>query len=88
MLKIADFGLSKSLKLTRPKRHRGSVDNTPDVSQAAGAAYSATSMGGGGSGTPHAGTDSKISQSYKLTGGVGGRGPSGVGRGGGGWVGR
>lgn len=68
VLKIADFGLSKSLKLNKPKRHRGSLDYTPDNSVGNG-------RPGSVAGTPkhgslHSEVD-KATQSYKLTGETG-----------------
>ncbi|EFJ50688.1 hypothetical protein VOLCADRAFT_88470 [Volvox carteri f. nagariensis] len=75
VLKIADFGLSKSLKLTKPKRHRGSLDTTPDNSVLNGRNNPSSNNGGGGGmlGTPkgsvHEGD--KAATSYKLTGETG-----------------
>jgi hypothetical protein len=70
VLKIADFGLSKSLKLTKPKRHnqRDSAANTPDNSVMNGRANSAAKGGLGAS--VHSATehDKAMVPSYKLTG--------------------
>ncbi|GFR46936.1 hypothetical protein Agub_g8584 [Astrephomene gubernaculifera] len=83
VLKIADFGLSKSLKLTRPKRHRGSLDMTPDNSVLNGRQNSLAGTpkgsvhnnggggGGGGGGGSAQGDGEKATQSYKLTGETG-----------------
>ena len=71
VLKIADFGLSKSLKLTKPKRHnRDSATNTPDNSVMNGRANSTHTPKGGLGASVHSATehDAKATQSYKLTG--------------------
>ncbi|KXZ55947.1 hypothetical protein GPECTOR_2g1498 [Gonium pectorale] len=67
VLKLADFGLSKSLKLTKPKRHRGSLDMTPDNSVLGGRTNSAAATP---KGSVH-GEMEKATQSYKLTGETG-----------------
>lgn len=66
VVKIADFGLSKSLKLHRADPADGG-SSTPgggskDPSTASGSAAAAAGGGGGGK---------KLSQSYKLTGETG-----------------
>ncbi|PNW74839.1 hypothetical protein CHLRE_12g507750v5 [Chlamydomonas reinhardtii] len=74
VLKIADFGLSKSLKLTKPKRHnRDSATNTPDNSVMNGRANSTHTPKGGLGASVHSATehDAKATQSYKLTGETG-----------------
>ncbi|KAG2500845.1 hypothetical protein HYH03_001606 [Edaphochlamys debaryana] len=72
VLKIADFGLSKSLKLNKPKRHnnRGSLDNTPDNSVLNGRANSAGNPSYQGGASSH-GDPTKATERYKLTGETG-----------------
>ncbi|GIL70021.1 hypothetical protein Vretimale_3301 [Volvox reticuliferus] len=74
VLKIADFGLSKSLKLTKPKRHRGSLDMTPDNSVLNGRPGQNAPNSGMGTpkGSVHEGDkNGTAATSYKLTGETG-----------------